>query len=166
MGWRRASRYTWLRIIRLSDTTHGIAMGLAIGSLVSFNPLLGTHFIQAIIFAWLLRANILCAFIGTFIGNPWTYPFIWWAGINFGSHLFFVIGLPASETLPSHLDLHVLWDLIMHDPLRILLPWTIGGVLLGFVSMPFVYIVSYKIVRAGKIARAKARHLKMHPETR
>ncbi len=70
MGWRRAIRYIWLRITRLSDSTHSIALGLSIGVMVAFNPLIGTHFVQCIFFAYLLRANILCALVGVMFGNP------------------------------------------------------------------------------------------------
>ncbi len=162
MGWRRAFRYTKLRIIRLADTTHSIALGLSIGVMVSFNPLLGSHFIQAALIAWLARGNVLAALIGTFAGNPWTFPFIWWAGIKFGAYIFYMIGLPASETLPHHLDFSILWHLIRHEPLRVLLPWTIGGFVLGFMSMPFTYMIAYKMVRAGKLARSKAKLYKIH----
>ncbi|PPR66964.1 MAG: hypothetical protein CFH02_01559, partial [Alphaproteobacteria bacterium MarineAlpha3_Bin1] len=27
--------------------------------------------------AWIIRTNILAAAIGTAVGNPWTFPFIW-----------------------------------------------------------------------------------------
>lgn len=162
MGWRRSFRYVWLRIVRLSDSTHSISKGLAIGVAVAFNPLIGTHFVQSVLFAWLLRANVLCALVGTMAGNPWTYPFMWWAGIKFGSYLFYMIGLRASETLPHHLDFHVLWDMLLHQPLRVLLPWTIGGFVLGFLSMPFTYLASYKLVKVGKAARTKAKLYKIH----
>lgn len=166
MGWRRAFRYVKLRIIRLADTTHSIAMGLAVGVSVSFNPLLGTHFVQAGVLAWLLRANILCALIGTFAGNPWTFPFIWWGGIQFGSYLFHLIGLPASTTLPHHLDFGVLMKMIAQNPFRLLLPWAIGGYVLGLLSMPVTYLVSYRMVTTAKLARTKAKLYKIQKVAR
>ena len=69
MGWKRTYKYVKFRLVRLSDTTHKIALGLAFGVSVSFTPLLGTHFIQAGILAYLFRANLLSAIIGTFIGG-------------------------------------------------------------------------------------------------
>ncbi len=162
MGWRRAFRYFRLRLVRMADTTHRIALGLAIGVCISFNPLLGTHFVQAAVFAWLVRGNILCALIGTLAGNPWTFPFMWLGGIKLGSYLFYIIGLPASEVLPHHLDLSILWHLLKTEPLRVLLPWTIGGYILGFLSMPITYIASYRLVMTGKLARKKAKLYKIH----
>ena len=68
MGWVRAFQYTKHRVIRLSDSTHNIALGLAIGAAISFTPILGTHFIQAGFIAYVVRCNFIAALIGTFIG--------------------------------------------------------------------------------------------------
>jgi uncharacterized protein len=159
MGWQRASRYIWLRIIRLSDATHSIAMGLAIGVAVSFSPLLGTHFLQCAVFAWLLRVNILCAIIGNIVGNPWTYPFLWWAGLEFGSLIFKTMGsrLPSTEFLLHDFNFSKLWHLLQHQPLDVLLPWLVGGTLLGLISIPIVYIISYRLVEMGRRAYKNSR---------
>ena len=45
--------------------------------MVSFSPFIGFHFLLAILFAYLLRGNLIAALIGTFVGNPFTFPFIW-----------------------------------------------------------------------------------------
>lgn len=162
MGWRRASKYTYLRIVRLSDSTHSIALGLAIGVGISFNPILGTHFIQAAILAWFLRANVLCAIIGTFAGNPWTFPVLWWGGIKFGAWIFAAFGLEASETLPHHIDLHVVLDMMRTNPFQLLLPWVIGAYALGLISAPFTYVIAYRTIWAGKLARQKAKIYTIH----
>lgn len=166
MGWGRAIKYAYLRMVRLSDTTHSIALGLAIGVAISFNPLLGTHFIQAALFAWLLRANVLCAIIGTCLGNPWTFPFMWWGGIKFGAWIFRIFGLDASEALPHHIDFNVIVDMMRHNPFELLLPWTIGAYILGILLMPIVYIISYRMILAGKLARQKAKIYTIHQAAR
>ena len=56
---------------------NAIALGFACGSMVSFTPLLGLHFILAIVFAYLIRGNLIAALLGTIVGNPITFPFIW-----------------------------------------------------------------------------------------
>ncbi len=55
-----------------------MAAGFAFGAAVSFTPFVGLHFIISAILAWLLRANIIASAIGTAVGNPWTFPFIWY----------------------------------------------------------------------------------------
>ena len=157
MGWKRSMIYIKHRLVRLSDSTHKIAIGLAIGAGVSFTPIVGTHFIQAGALAYIVRGNLLSAIIGTFVGNPWTFPFMWWAAINFGGLLFSMMGLPAETKLPENFDLGVFFDLLLNDPFRVLLPWTIGGYLLCLISIPLSYMLFYRMVHGAKVARAKAR---------
>lgn len=40
-------------------------------------PFMGFHFVLAAFLAWILRGSIIASAIGTIIGNPWTFPFIW-----------------------------------------------------------------------------------------
>ena len=162
MGWIRAAKYTRLRIVRLSDTTQKIALGLAIGAAISFTPLVGTHFIQAGFIAYLLRANFLASLIGTFVGNPWTFPFMWWAAMSFGSFIFQLLGFPASVSLPDNIDLGVVWELIKTEPFRIFLPWLLGGYLLALLTTPISYMIFYQMVHGAKKARIKARERKLH----
>ena len=162
MGWLRAARYTKHRIIRLSDTSRKIALGLSIGTGISFTPIVGTHFIQAGFIAYLTRSNFLASLLGTFAGNPWTFPFMWWAAISFGSFLFQLIGLPASTALPDHVSFPIIWEIIKHEPLRIFAPWLVGGYLLGLMSMVITYPAYYQLVKGAKVARKKAKQRKLH----
>ena len=162
MGWVRAFKYTRYRIVRLSDSNHRIAAGLATGAAISFTPLIGTHFVQAGGIAYIFRFNFISALVGTFMGNPWTFPFMWWAAISFGSFLFGLVGLPASTALPDDVTFSIMWDLIWNEPLRIFLPWLLGGYLLGLLSWPFTYILFYNLVRGAKLARTKSKIRRMH----
>ncbi len=156
MGWKRAYMMTKYRIIRLSDSVHSIALGLSIGLGVSFSPILGTHFIQAGIIAWALRANVFTSMIGTFVGNPWTFPFLWWGGFSLGKYLFALWGLQVGGELPDHMTLAIFWDLLQTDFWSIALPWLLGGYILLFATMPFSYPIYYFFVKGAKAARAKA----------
>jgi len=77
IGWRRASSYMLHRLARLPGSAYSIAAGFACGAAVSFSPFVGLHFILGGLWAWMIRANIVASAIGTAIGNPWTFPFIW-----------------------------------------------------------------------------------------
>ena len=91
-GWRRATKYLLHRLGRLPGTPYSIAGGFACGAAVSFTPFVGLHFILGAIWAWLTRANVVSSLIGTAVGNPWTFPFIWvwiynlgtWMGVGGG----------------------------------------------------------------------------------
>lgn len=72
----RAIKYIWHRLARMPDTSHRLAAGFASGAAVSFTPLIGLHFGLGFLLALLTRGNLLASAIGTAVGNPWTFPFI------------------------------------------------------------------------------------------
>lgn len=88
MGWRRAYRYLLYRIGRLPGSGATIAGGFAWGAAMSFTPFIGLHIILSVFVAWIFRCSIVAAVLGTLVGNPWTFPFIWiWlykAGVYMG----------------------------------------------------------------------------------
>ena len=84
-GWRRAIEYISHRIRRLPDTPHRIALGLSFGVLASFSPLFGFHFLLGAFLAYLFSANVFASILGTFFGNPITFPFIAAISVRTGS---------------------------------------------------------------------------------
>ncbi len=159
MGWKRGITYIKHRILRLSGSTHSIALGLSIGLGVSFTPLIGVHLIQAIIIAWILRANIFASIMGTFVGNPWTFPFFWWAGFSLGNFLFGIFGIKGAGELPRDLTLPIIWDMVFSEPLTLFLPWMLGGYLLVILTIFLSYPIYYLLIREAKIVREKAKEL-------
>lgn len=155
-------KYAKLRVTRLADSTPKIALGLAIGVGVSFSPFIGTHLIQAAIIAFILRANIIAALIGTIIGNPWTFPFMWWAATELGSFLFEIFGFPASVTLPHDMHFSDIITVIKTQPSRIFTPWLLGGYILAIASILISYPIFYKLVSGAKEAATRARQRRLH----
>jgi uncharacterized protein len=84
IGWRRTGAYLLKRTVRLSGTPHSIAAGVACGAAISFTPFIGFHLLGTLLLVWLVRGNYLAGAIGTLIGNPWTFPFIWVATYKLG----------------------------------------------------------------------------------
>ncbi len=76
-----------IQLKRLQGTPYSIAAGFACGVAISFTPFIGFHLILAAITAWIIRGNIVSSAIGTLIGNPWTFPFIWIAVLSTGRFL-------------------------------------------------------------------------------
>ena len=76
-SWARSVLYVIKRILRLSTSSHSVAAGVAAGVFSAFTPFLGLHFLIAIAIAYLIAGNLLAAALGTFIGNPLTFPLIW-----------------------------------------------------------------------------------------
>lgn len=75
-GWGRALEYIAHRVRRIPDTPHRIALGFACGVFATFSPFFGLHFFYSALLAWALRGNIVASLIGTFAGNPLTFPLI------------------------------------------------------------------------------------------
>lgn len=105
MGFGRLWRYTGHRLARMPGTPYSIAAGFACGAAASFTPLIGLHFILAGVVAWSIRANILASAIGTVIGNPWTFPFIWLWIFKVGS---WIVGTPEGAEPPK-----LTWDFFL-----------------------------------------------------
>ncbi|MCD8498135.1 MAG: DUF2062 domain-containing protein [Alphaproteobacteria bacterium] len=166
MGLRRTFRYVRLRIVRMSDTTHQIAGGLSIGIWISFSPLVGLHFVQAGVLAWLFRVNILSSLIGTLVGTPWTFPLMWWASIELGALMTSFFGIGGSHALPDVINMEILWHIATTEPLDLFLPWMIGGYTLGLACAILSYPLLYRLIQVAKAARLRAKLEKMSREGR
>ena len=94
-GWRRVINYTSYRLKRLPDTPHRIALGFACGAFASFSPLFGLHFFLAAFLAIIFRGNVLSSLMGTFFGNPVTFPIIGVVSYQTG---LFIMGMGPEET--------------------------------------------------------------------
>ncbi len=97
MGFRRAARYAGHRVARLPDSPGAIAGGVAWGAASSFTPFIGLQFLLALAGAWATRCNLVAAALGTAVGNPWTFPFIWAAIYQTGA---FLLGEEAEAEPP------------------------------------------------------------------
>ena len=108
-GFRRSVRYIAHRLGRIPGSSYSIACGFAIGAAVSFTPLLGFHLVISALAAWIMRANYLAAIIGTLVGNPWTFPFIWHWIYRSGV---WMLGEPQ-RVHPDAGVMRVLWDFVV-----------------------------------------------------
>ena len=106
IGFMRSSRYVGHRLARLPGSPYAIACGFAWGAAVSFTPFVGLHFIISGICAYFTRASIIASAIGTAVGNPWTFPFIWALVYNMGVTMLGMDkgqGPPPMETLAGRI---------------------------------------------------------------
>lgn len=81
---RRKARKVYQDLLSFEGPAHKIALGVAIGTFVTFSPLLGLHSLLCILFCFLFKANIPAAFLFSWIGNPITYPAINWLNYEIG----------------------------------------------------------------------------------
>jgi uncharacterized protein (DUF2062 family) len=148
MGWDRAYYYFRHRLFRNADSAHKISGGLSLGMAVSFTPFLGTHLLQAIFFAWLFRFNVVAAVIGTLGGNWWTFPAMFWLDYVVGSAIFNALGVDELIAMPETMTLQFLFE----NPLKLLLPLTLGGIICAILSWPVCYVLLYWPVRGMRRA--------------
>ena len=122
--------YYKLRLARLPASNYAISSGFACGSMVSFTPLLGLHFILALIFAYLIRGNLIAALIGTVVGNPLTFPFIW--------GLIYKVGTFVTTIKHVTLSNKINFEMIVNQTYEIFFPMFVGGIIIA----PLVWITT------------------------
>ena len=160
-GISRAIEYVAIRLKRIPDTPHKISLGMSCGIFASFTPLFGLHFLIAGLLSYLLRANVLASLIGTFVGNPITFPIITVFNLKLGEWIlgsseyssgdggkifegfldfifliyksFFTEGSIGENNVPR-----------MNEFLNgVFIPYSLGGLILGI----FIAVISYFLLR-------------------
>ena len=160
-GISRAIEYVGIRLKRIPDTPHKISLGMSCGIFASFTPLFGLHFLIAGLLSYLLRANVLASLIGTFVGNPITFPIITVFNLKLGEWIlgsseyssgdggkifegfldfifliyksFFTEGSIGENNVPR-----------MKEFLNgVFIPYSLGGLILGI----FIAVISYFLLR-------------------
>ena len=86
-SWSRSGRYVVYRLRRLSASPHAIALGFAVGAFAAVTPYIGTHLMMAALLSWAIGGSIVASVLGTFVGNPLTYPLLWYASYEVGNVL-------------------------------------------------------------------------------
>lgn len=171
-GWTRAFHYVKHRIRRLPDDPHRIARGVGAGVFISFTPLFGLHFLSAVAVAKLVRGNLLASLLGTFFGNPVTFPIIAFASMKFG-HL--ILGTSFDESQHATLfgkfvgagedlkhnffalftDATTQWGNLYNFWNEVFLPYMVGGLLPGIVAGVASYYLSEPLIAAYQKHRRK-----------
>ncbi len=190
-GISRAIGYVGIRLKRIPDTPHKISLGMSCGIFASFTPLFGLHFLIAGLLSYLLRANVLASLIGTFIGNPITFPIITVFNLKLGE---WILGSDKYSSVDGGKIFEGFLDFIfliyksyftegsigensvprMNEILNgIFIPYSLGGLILGI----FIAFISYLLLRplvstyqkkrdALKVKRFKKKLMRKRYETR
>ncbi len=190
-GISRAIEYVGIRLKRIPDTPHKISLGMSCGIFASFTPLFGLHFLIAGLLSYVLRANVLASLIGTFIGNPITFPIITVFNLKLGEWIlgsseyssgdggkifegfldfifliyksFFTEGSIGENSVPKMNEFFI----------GVFIPYSLGGLIFGI----FIAILSYFLLRplvstyqkkrdALKAKRLKKKLMRRKDETR
>jgi uncharacterized protein (DUF2062 family) len=142
--------YLVRRVTRLSGTPHSIAAGLSCGIAISFTPFIGLHLLGAFALAKLARGNYVAAAVGTLVGNPWTFPFIFFVAYKLGHVL---LGSHAPIERVQHWDLATLFA----EAEAVFWPMVVGGIPLAVVAGLASYFPLVRIIAAYQEARQRRR---------
>ena len=164
ISFSRTRKYISLSFQRLKGTPHELALGFSTGVAVSFTPFIGFHALISISLAWAIRGSMAAAIIGTFFGNPWTFPLIWYLTLkvgnifygeifNFNNKISFVLLKTELTTLLLIFkNLFITFDIneISNNLLSLkLIPvMTVGSVPLVIVAWSVVYFLSVNIIKS------------------
>jgi len=139
-------------------------MGCAAGIFISCTPFLGFHFILACILAWSLRGSMIAAILGTFFGNPLTFPFIWISTFKLGN---WILGksseigqIDLAERLSDlrvyfFIDVSFAFEMLFYTLWPVIRPMILGAIPIGLVISTVAYFIIRKLVEAYQIRRRR-----------
>lgn len=84
LSWGRRRRILLLEFLGREESLERVAAAIALGVALGFSPFLGFHLLLALGLATILKLNRLDAALGTFVGNPWTFPPVFALGYRLG----------------------------------------------------------------------------------
>ena len=128
-------------VLHMKGEPKKIALAFSLGVFVAFFPIFGTHTVMALGTAWLLGISPTVTLAGTFINNPWTIAPL------YGSSLYVGLAITGKsmaglEINWSDLNSEVIWELAK----TLLLPFSVGCILLGVIAALISYFISLKLV--------------------
>ena len=134
------------------------------------------HIFLAALFAYLLKGNIIAALLGTFFGNPITWPFIAAFSVKLGQLL---LGYPVANFEASLEQIIQAangfirgvvalfgygesdWTQVSGFLGELFLPYFLGGFILGLGAAVVTYFIFRPIIYAYKFAKAKKQSLEV-----
>jgi len=147
-SWSRSTRYVVHRVRRLSATPHAVALGFAAGVFAACTPFMGAHMMLAALLAWIIGGSIVAAILGTFVGNPITYPIFWVGTYELGSLMLGgALDKPSLDLSAGLFQTDQLWPIVK--------PMSLGalpiGLALGALSYALVrpFVNAYQHRRRG-----------------
>jgi hypothetical protein len=141
----------YIKLIRIDDTPHKIAIGFGLGVFAGVMPFAGP--IAAVFLAVLFKVNRISAFLGSLLTNTWITILAFVFSIRIGSFLF---GLDAeiirSRWTALFKDFH-LSSLLKLSVIEIILPVLTGYLIIAAFSGLVAYAAVHIIMKFVKLKR-------------
>ncbi len=156
-GFFRQFKLNLIRLARLKSTPDAIARGMALGVFIGFTPFFGFHILIALSLAFVLRQNKIAAFVGVWVTNPVTAPFIYALEYEIGRML---LGKPVIGIAIFNRELN--WD----TAVQLGSPLVLGSIVLGLPVALISYALTLRLIpwlRQYRIPRWPKRLRKLLP---
>jgi len=111
-------------------------------------PFIGFHVLLAFAVAWALRGNMIAAAVGTMLGNPLTFPFIWAGTFQIGELLLPGYDHDVPVTLADEAAQEDLGQILPYFT-----PMLVGSLPMGLAVGCITYFVVYRMVTTYQSAR-------------
>ena len=152
-GWWPRFRNAFLEMLGRHQEPEKVAASFAIGVAIAFSPLIGFHFLLAIVLAVFLKLNKLDVVLGTLVVNPLTLGPVSAAALPVGRFL-----LRARQEAVTHLPWADLlrptaWAQAGPAMKTIGLQWGVGMFVFSIVFGSLTYLVLVRVLRRRR-ARA------------
>jgi len=157
--WRARLRAMWVRLLGLDDTPHNIALGVAIGIVVAFQPIVGIQMVVSAVICKLVGANVAAGVPWAWITNPVTIAPIYYATYR--------VGVLFTGGAKTYADIErVVKQIFALDWSRglvegyylladIFWPTVIGGFIVGITIAAVFYVLTRRAVVAYRKRRAE-----------
>jgi uncharacterized protein (DUF2062 family) len=159
---RARDRLEWL--VRLRGSPRAIAGGVAIGLVVAFSPTIGFQTLLALGIATLLNASRPAAIVPVWVTNPVTIPPIYaftyyvgsffWPGAGAQAVTRAIADAAAELNALGFLALRAQLDVFLGLGADVLVPMTIGGLVVGSAAAAVAYPFTLYAVTALRARRA------------
>ncbi len=149
----------------INDTPHRIALGCAIGVVVSFQPIVGIQMVIGSIFCLILRGNMIASWPPAWITNPFTVVPIFFFTYRLGA--IFTGGSKSWQDIKGMVDqINATFDIGFFAGLDrlgqelgqgLFVPMIIGGAIVGVVTGPLSYWLVKRAAERYQHRRAERR---------
>ena len=160
----RATKYYYLRFIRLRGQPSVLARGVAAGTFIGITPTIPFHTILALILAYIIRGSKIAALLATVLfSNPLTFFLQYYISFRIGnwltpSNISWEKMTELMEALSSGAHFKESFTALGHMGLEALIVILIGGSILAIPFTIATYVLSFLFFRSLQQKR-RAKHI-------
>ena len=153
-------RGVWRRLLDLQDSPHRIALGVLIGTMVAYQPIVGVQMIVGALVCRIIGANVVASLPMAWITNPVTIVPIYFATYKLG--VVFTGGELSYDDIRAIFDSIAalgFWNGVVQGYrflAGIFWPMVVGGTLVGVANGVLFYVVVRRLVARYQAVRMTA----------